>query len=129
MVRRRRPSSGVATPNQDLVVTFERTRRDWDALGQTLAPLAEQLAIETVADVLPLASAIEVRGEINEDWLRILRIRRVLSVDGEVLFDAREGHEDRRVEEAIDEANADYLDLLMDLTGDLYMGDHSLESS
>ena len=43
------------------------------------------------------------------------------------LFDATEGHDDRRVEDAIDEVNADYLDLLLDLTGDLYMGNHTLE--
>jgi hypothetical protein len=91
------------------------------------APLAEQLAGATVADVLPEAQIIEVRGEINEDWLRILRIRRVFSGRGDVLFDVAEGDDDRRIEDTIDQVNADYLDLLLDLTGDLYMGDHTLE--
>lgn len=113
--------------NQNLVAEFRTTRNQWDALGQALAPLAEQLAFETVAGVLPGAAVIEVRGEINEDWLRILRIQRVVSGEGDVLFDVAEGHEDRRVEDAIDEANAEYLDLLLDLTGDLYMGNHTLE--
>lgn len=45
-----------------------------------------------------------------------------------MLFDVAEGHDDRRVEDAIDEANADYLDLLLDLTGNLYMGNHTLET-
>lgn len=113
-------------PNQDLVAEFRRTRNQWDALGQALAPLAERLAFETVADALSGVQAFKVRGEINEDWLRILRIQRVLSEEGEVVFDAAEGHYDRPVEDAIDEANADYLDALLDLTGDLYMGNHTL---
>ncbi|KAA0232296.1 MAG: hypothetical protein JJLCMIEE_03549 [Acidimicrobiales bacterium] len=113
--------------NQDLVANFRRTRDQWDALGLALVPLAEQLAFQAVADVLPGAAVIEVRGEINDDWLRILRIQRVLSGEGDVLFDVAEGHDDRRAEDAIDEANAEYLDLLLDLTGDLYMGNHTLE--
>ena len=61
-------------------------------------------------------------GAFNEDRLRTLRTRRVLSSDGAVLFDVEEGHEDPRVEGAIDEVNSEYLDLLLDLTGDTYMG-------
>jgi hypothetical protein len=114
-------------PNQDLVADFERIREQWVALGRALAALAEHLAFQIVADVLPRAALIDVRGEMNEDWLRILRIQRVLSATGDVLYDVAEGHDDRRVEDAIDEANADYLDLLLDLTGDLYMGNHTLE--
>lgn len=114
-------------PNQDLVAEFKRTRDQWDALGVPLASLAQRLAIETVADALPAAEVIEVRGEINEDWLRILRIQRVLAPTGAVLFDVAEGHDDRRVEDAIDAVNAEYLDLMLDLTGDLYMGNHTLD--
>lgn len=58
------------------------THDQWNALGQALAPLAEHLAIETVSDVLPDATLIELHGEFNEDWLRTLRIRRVLSATG-----------------------------------------------
>lgn len=111
----------------DLVTEFKRTRDQWNALWEALAPLAERIAVETVADVLPGATVIEVRGETNEDWLRILRIQRVLSETGDVLFDATEGHDDRRVEDAIDEVNHEYLDLLLDLTGDLYIGNSAIE--
>lgn len=31
------------------------------------------------------------------------------------------------MEDAIDEANAEYLDLLLDLTGDLYMANQTLD--
>ena len=114
-------------PSPDLVAEFELTRDQWDALGQALASLTERLAVETVADALPGAKVIEVRGEINEDWLRILRIQRVLSATDEVLFDATEGHDERRVEDAVYEANTEYLDLLLDLTGDVYMGNSAIE--
>ena len=116
-------------PNQDLVAEFRRRRDQWDALGLALAPLAEQLAFQTVADVLFGAAVADVRGEMNAAGRRILRSQRGLSGEGDVLFAGPEGHDDRRVEDAIDETNADYLDLLLDLTGDLYMGNHTLEWS
>lgn len=116
-------------PDENLVAEFRRTRDQWDAIGLALAPLAEQLAVEAVADVLPGAAVLEVRGETNEDRLRTLRIRRVLSVEADVLFDVAVGHDDRHVEDAIDEAHAEYLDLLLDLTGDRYMGSHTIRSA
>lgn len=106
----------------ELEAEFNRVLDQWQALGNRLGELAEQLAIATLVDVLPGASVIEVHGEFNEDWLRTLRVRRVLSADNTVLFDVEEGHDDRRVEAAIDEVNFECLDLLLDLTGDTYMG-------
>jgi hypothetical protein len=93
----------------------------------TLADLCERLAIETLIDALPGASVVEVYGELNEDWLRTLRLRRVLAADSTVLFDVEGGHDDPHVEAAIDEVNAEYLDLLLDLTGDTYMGASSID--
>lgn len=112
---------------QELEDEFNRVLEEWQALGGTLAELAEQLAVETLADVLPSASVVEVLGEFNEDWLRTLRVRRVLTANGTVLFDVELGHDDSRVEETIDEVNTEYLDLLLDLTGDTYMGASVIE--
>lgn len=111
----------------ELEAEFSRVLGEWQELGRTLAELSERLAIETLVDVLPGASVIEVLGEFNEDWVRTLRIRRVLAADGTVLFEVEEGHDDPRVEAAIDEVNAEYLDLLLDLTGDAYMGASSTD--
>ena len=111
----------------ELEAEFSRVLDEWQALGRTLAELAERLAIETLVDVLPGAAVVEVHGEFNEDWLRTLRIRRVLSADGTVLFDVEEGHDDPQVEAAIDEVNSEYLDLLLDLTGDTYMGASAIQ--
>ena len=61
-------------------------------------------------------------GEWNEDWIPTLRIDRVVTASGEVLFDASQGHLDRAVEDAVDMVNVEYLDVLIDLTGDDYMG-------
>ncbi len=106
----------------ELEAQFGRVLSEWQALGATLAELAERLAVETLVDVLPGASVVEVYGDFNEGWQRTLRIRRVLAADGTVPFDVEEGHEDPQVETAIDEVNTEYLDLLLDLTGDTYMG-------
>lgn len=111
----------------ELEAEFSRVLDEWQSLGSALAALSERLAIETLADVLPGASVIEVRGEFNEDWLRTLRIRRVLSADGAVLFDVEHGHDDPRVEAAIDDVNTEYLDLLLELTGDAHMGPSTIE--
>jgi len=113
----------------ELEAKFSRVLDEWQALGRTLAELAERLAIDTLLDVLPGASVVEVRGEFNEDWLRTLRVRRVVAADSTVLFDVEEGHADLRVEAAIDEVNTEYLDLLLDLTGDAYMGATTIELS
>jgi len=106
----------------ELEAEFTRVLDEWQSLGLTLAELAEQLAIATLVDVLPGASVVKVHGELNEDRLRTLRVRRVLTADGGVLFDVEDGHDDPQVEEAIDNVNTEYLDLLLDLTGDTYMG-------
>lgn len=113
-------------PDADLMAEFRQKCDEWNALGQTLAAMAERLAIETMVDAMPSAATVELFGEFNEDWLRILRIRQVRSSTGELLFDVAEGHDDPRVEAAVDEVNYEYLDLLLDLTGDLHMGRSSI---
>jgi len=114
-------------PDEGLLQVFQDTARRYDAVANDLAGLAERLALETVAGALPATRTLELRGELNEGWLRTLRIQRVLDASGRVLFDATEGHDDRSVEDAIDETDADYLDLLLDLTGDRHMGLTTLE--
>ena len=113
----------------ELEAEFSRVLNEWQMLGLTLAELAERLLVETLVDVLPGAAVVEVHGEFNEDWLRTLRVRRVLSADGTVLFDVEAGHDDPRVEAAIDEANTEHLDLLLDRTGDVYMGASAIDLS
>ena len=64
---------------------------------------------------------------MNEDWVPTLRVQRVLDARGSVLFDTREGHDDSAVEDAIDEVDIEYLDVLIELTGDDYMGRHTID--
>ena len=110
----------------ELEAEFSGVLNEWQELGRTLAELSERLAIETLMGVLPGASSVEVLGDFNEDLLRTLRVRRVLTAEGEVLFDVEHGHDDPRVEAAIDDVNTEYLDLLLDLTGDTFMGASSI---
>lgn len=112
--------------DQDLALAFDRARQANEKAVEALAPLAARMAVATVVDVLHGAHTLEVRGEVNEDWLPTLRIQRVLDAEGRVLFDVAHGHDDPSVEQAIDIADTEYLDLLIDLTGDEYMGDSTL---
>lgn len=75
---------------------------------------------------LPGAAVIELHGWMNEDWLKVLRIRSVRSAAGEVLFDVEVGAEPQ-VEDALHEIGTELLDLLVDLRGEDYMGTHELE--
>lgn len=109
-------------PEPSLIAAFEAAQRRNTAAVAELVPLLVEMAIATVAEVLPGADALETEGEMNEDWVFTLRIQRVLDAAGEGLYDVSVGHEDSEVETTIDEVGVDYLDLLLDLTGDEYLG-------
>lgn len=109
-------------PDSHLLFTYEEARRRDRAARDELVPLVRRVAIATLADVLPGASTIDALGELDEGWIPTLRIQRVLDVDGRVLFDVDTGHPDRAVEDAVDLVDIEYLDVLIDLTGDDYMG-------
>lgn len=93
-----------------------------------LVPVLEAMALDNIGDILPGAHRLEVEGRINEDWIPTLRIQRVVDEGGAVLFDVATGHGDERVEEMIDEVGVEYLDLLLDLTGDDYMGHREVDA-
>lgn len=109
-------------PSRELVAEYERSRAQHVAAAHEMASLLERMALATVVDVLPGAALIEAVGELSEDWIPTLRVQRVKDVDGTVLFDTDVGHPDRAVEDAVDAVNIEYLDVLIDLTGDEYMG-------
>lgn len=96
-------------------------QRHTEAVAE-LAPLLVEMALATVAEVLPGADTLETEGEMNEEWAFTLRIQRVLNADGRVRCDVSAGHEDPEVETTIDEVGLDYLDLLLDITGEEYLG-------
>jgi len=120
-------SAGDVMPDPQLLAAYERFRERYRQAAEELVPVLKSLAVETVRDLLPGAHRLEVHGEINEDWIPVLRIQRVVGDDGTVLFDSAFGHRDPRVEEVIDEVGVEYLDLLLDLTGDQYMGSKEVE--
>ncbi len=109
-------------PNLSLVRAFDAAQERHTAAVADLVPLLIDLALATVAEVIPGADVLETEGEMNEDWLFTLRIQRVLGGNGEVLYDIESGHNDPEVEHTIDLVGFDYLDLLLDLTGEDYLG-------
>jgi hypothetical protein len=110
----------IAERYQQLLDEYRRVVRD-------LIPVLEAVALASISDVIPGAHRLEVLGEYTEDMLPTLRIQRVLDGNGSVLFDIGSGHPDPAVEDAVDEAGVEYLDLLLDLTGDDYLGVREIE--
>jgi hypothetical protein len=109
-------------PEPSLIEAFDAAQERHTAAVADLVPLVIEMALATVAEALPDAEVLETEGEMNEDWLFTLRIQRVLDADGRVLYDSEAGHDDPDVENRIDEVGFEYLDLLLDLTGDDYLG-------
>ena len=116
-------------PSAALAREYDEARIRYVSAVATLVPLAIRMALERLDDVLPGVLEIEVDGRINEDWLPTLRVQRVLNADGGVLFDLGLGHPNPVVEEVIDEVNTEYLDLVLDLTGDDYMGHRTIDAT
>ena len=115
-------------PDQQLADEYERRLAAYRSAVEQLVALLPTMAVASLRDVLPAAFRLEVEGRINEDWIPILRIQRVVDEEGAVLFDLAFGHDGERVEEMIDEVGVEYLDLLLELTGDDYMGLKEIES-
>jgi hypothetical protein len=109
-------------PSQELTTAFDAASQRHVAAVADLVPLLVEMALASVAEVLPGTETLETTGEMNEDWAFTLRIRRVLDAGGGVLYDVEAGHDDAEVETMIDEMGVDYLDLLLDLTGEEYLG-------
>ena len=114
-------------PSEELVRAYAQAKRAHELAVEALLPLLVWMALDSVAEVLPGAHALDVCGEFNEDWLPTLRIRRVLDAGGEVLMNVEAGHDDAGVEEVIDTVNVEYLDLLVELTGDAFMGAKTID--
>lgn len=113
-------------PSTDLTSRYTRALAEHERAVDVLVPLLTRMAVDTLREVLPRARQLRTLGEINEDWLPILRIRRVLDGQGNVLFDT-EVDGDPRVEETIETVNLEYLDRLLELTGDELMGHGTIE--
>ena len=109
-------------PEPSLTAAFDAAQQRHTEAVAELAPLLVEMALATVAEVLPDADTLETEGEMNEDLAFTLRIQRVLDADGGVLYDVSSVHDDSGVETTIDEVGVDYLDLLLDITGDDYLG-------
>ncbi len=109
-------------PSPELIAAFEAASVRHSVAVADLVPLLVEAALATVAEVLPGAEVFETEGEMNEDWAFTLRIQRVLDANGEVLYDIGAGHDDPEVELRIDDVDVEYFNLLLDLTGDDYLG-------
>lgn len=102
---------------EDYQVALRAHLRAVDAL----VPLTIRMAQAAIAALVPGAHHLEVRGELTEDGLPTLHLERVLNKQGDVLLDVALVR-DVATDNAIALAEQHYLDALLDLTGDEYMG-------
>jgi hypothetical protein len=113
-------------PPAELIERHRAALANFSAVVDQLVPVLEEIALATVRDLFPTAHRLEVLGEMNEDWAWTLRIQRVLDADGAVLFDVAVGA-DADLEDHVHEVGVDYLDLLLEVTGEDYFGTHEIE--
>lgn len=119
-------TDGGHTPDYDLRTRYRDGLDRHSRLGRELVEMLPAVIIDLLREVLPDAASLEVHGEMNEDWRTVVRVERVLGPDGEVLFDATGGHPDRAVEDLIDRIDTEFLDHLVHLAPDAYLGHHTL---
>jgi hypothetical protein len=117
---------GGRVPDYELRSRYRTLLDQHSRLGRDLTELLRLAIIDLPREVLPGSSVAEVHGHINEDWLTVLRIERVLDEAGGVLFDVETGHPDRVVEDLIDRIDTEFLDHLVYLAPDAYLGRHTL---
>jgi hypothetical protein len=123
-------ANGGGNPDPDHELR-ERFQMLLDRQAEIRSGLLEKLpavVIDLLREGLPGTIAVEIHGEVNEDWLTIARVERVLGRGGTLLFDAAAGHPDRHVEDLVDEVGSELLDILVDLAPDTYLGRHTLRA-
>ncbi len=73
-------------PSADLIEAYRSAREAHRRAVDDLVPLLERIAVEAVRDWWPDANELELHGEYDSDWAPTLRIQRVISLDGRVLY-------------------------------------------
>ena len=114
----KRHPAGAEMPSSSLIEAFVAAREGHTAAVADLVPLLVDIALATVAEVVPGAEILETEGEMIEEWLFTLRIQRLLTDEDAVLYDATGGHDDP----AVEDVGVEYLDRLLESTGDDYLG-------
>lgn len=102
--------------DDELLGDLDRAKAAHVQASEQLARVLRSVAMARIREVLPDATVLETLGDVNEDLMPRLRTRRVLGADEVVLFDVVDGHEDRAVEDAVDEVDIEYLDPLAEVT-------------
>lgn len=110
----------MSTP--EIMSDYRAARERYAAAAVELEEQLVRMALTTLAEVLPGAETIDAVGSCDGDLIPTLRIQRVRSVEGEVLFDVDRGHPTHAVEDAVDRVDIEYLDVLIGIAADRYMG-------
>jgi hypothetical protein len=99
-----------------------------DADGEAaLVPLLKRMAVATVRGRWPDAKELELHGEYDADWIPDSGFS-ALSPSTVTCCTTERRFADDGVDRMIDEVGREYLDLLLDLTGDDFIGEQSIEA-
>lgn len=116
-------------PTPEIMSDSRAARERYAAATVELEEQLVRMALATLAEVLPGAESIDAVGSCDEDLNSTLRIQRVRSVEGAVLFDVDRGHPTRAVEDAVDRVDIEYLDVLIAIAADRYTGTVTIDGS
>jgi hypothetical protein len=80
-------------PNPTLDTEFSEAHDRYFEAATALVPLLVRVVLARLGEVLPGAQELETEGRFTDDWIRTLRIQRVLDQHGAVLFEVGFGHQ------------------------------------
>ena len=115
-------------PSTQLLVRYRQVLAPHEEAVDALVPLLVEMALMTIAEVVQGTAAVRTFGDVDEDGVPRLRVLQVFDEAGGVRFDvARDAEE--RVDVAIAQVEAEYLERLIGLTGDELFGEGFLEAT
>lgn len=103
---------------------YESALRSYRQAQAALEVALMEMASSAIGRAVPAATSVEVQGELNLDGAWTLRISRILGPAGEVLVGPL-GECDASIVEVLEEIETDFLDALMDATGNRLVGVHT----
>lgn len=113
-------------PMTDDEVALETAKSNYSEAARRLAEMLEVVALGAVKHLFPAAHMITVKGSHGEEGEPRLRLQVILDADANVLWSG-DNPADDAVEDAISAIDMEYLDWLIDITGDEWFGQHDLD--
>lgn len=112
-------------PTGTTIYAHSQTREAYYRARNEYALTLERMAAEAILELFEKADSVVLQGEDSYDSGPILRIQRILDNAENVLWDVEDPDED--FEDQLSEIEHEFLDALIDITGDDWYGENSLD--